>query len=117
MTGSQPTPLDIVRHAGDLDKKPPRDGALKIFTYGMLGVSALAAVGHLVLSFVREFRRTEHENGRGDRHPPASTSPLAADADTYEETSRDGKKWSQRSEVADRQPQAAHSRSHAARQH
>jgi hypothetical protein len=122
MTGSSPSPLDIVRHAGDLDKKPPRDGALKIFTYGMLAVSGLAAVGHLVLSFVREIRRAEHENARGDRHSPALTSP-PAEAATDEEERQPGKKWSHRPELADRQPQddhaqAAHSRSHShARQH
>jgi hypothetical protein len=121
MTGSSPSPIDIARHAADIDKKTPRDGALKLLTVGMLIVSGVAAVGHLVLSFVREFRRTEHENGRSDRRPPPSASP-PADADTYEEPSRDGKKWSQRPELADRQPhddhaQAAHSRSHAVRQH
>lgn len=121
MTGSSPSPLDVARHAVDIDKKPPSDGALKILTIGMLCISGLAAVGHLVLSFVRECRRTEHENERSDRRPPASTSP-PADADSHEEASSNSKKWSHRQEIAERKTdgdhaQAAHSRSHAVRQH
>src|SRR5262249_47008032 len=117
MTGSSPSPLDIARHAADMDKKAPSDRWLKILSFGMLAVSGFAAVGHLALSSVREFR---HDNARSDRRPPAAASPPEY-ADTYEEP-RDGRKWSQRSELAERKPhddhaQAAHSRSHAVRQH
>jgi hypothetical protein len=124
MTGSSPSPLDIARHTADMGKKNPGDRWLNAMTLGLLLSSGLVAVGGMVLKFWREIRGKERDNAaRSDRHTPASASPPHADADTYEETSRDGKKWSHRPELAARQPQddhaqAAHRPQHShARQH
>jgi hypothetical protein len=125
MNGSPPytNPLDVARHAQDMGKREPNDRTLKWLTVGMLLLTGVATAFHTIHTLVRDVRGRERDNGRGDRRPPAPASP-PEHADTYEdEPSSDGRKWSQRQELADRQPddhsaQAVHSRQHGhVRQH
>jgi hypothetical protein len=127
MSGSpQPNnPLDIAQKSWDMRKQSPDDKAFKWMALAMMGLAGFCATLHAVHMLVKDTRdgrrERDREKERSDRRPPASASP-PADADTYEEPSRDGKKWSHRPELVERQPQgdhaqAAHSRSHAVRQH
>jgi hypothetical protein len=128
MSGMPPhtNPLDIAQKSWDMGKQSRDDKAFKWMALAMMGLAGLGATLHAVHLFWKDTldsrREGQREKERGDRRPPASTSP-PADADTYEEASSGGsKKWSQRPEFAERQPQgdhaqAAHSRSHAVRQH
>jgi hypothetical protein len=106
-----------------MGKQSREDKAFKWMALAMMGLAGFGATLHAVHMLWKDVvgKGGEREQGRGDRRPPASARPPEY-ADTCEEASRDGKKWSQRSELAERQPQgdhaqAAHSRQHAARQH
>jgi hypothetical protein len=127
MTGSPPhtNPLDIAKQSFDMGKQSRDDKAFKLMALVMMGLAGLGATLHAVHLFWKDTldsrREAQREKERDDRRPPASTSP-PANIDTYEEASSSGTKWSQRPELAERQPhddhaQAAHSRSHVARQH
>jgi hypothetical protein len=124
MTGSSPytNPLEIARQAAELGKKEPNERSLKFLTIGLFLFTGVVTALHTVHMLWRDIRKdAERDNGKGDRRPPAIPPERA---DTYEEEpSSDGKKWSQRRELADRQPddhsaQAVHSRQHGhIRQH
>ena len=129
MTGLPPynNPLDIAKTSMDMGKKSPDDRAFKIMALVMMGLAGFGATLHAVHMLWKDTlgsrREGGRENGGGDRRPPASASPPEYADTSTEEASSNGKKWSQRPELAERQPrgdhaEAAHYPSHGhARQH
>ena len=121
MTGSPqpPNPLDIAQKSWDMGRQSREDKAFKWMALAMMGLAGFGATLHAVHMLWKDTRDNRRERdrdtGRDDRHPPAPASP-PADAD-HEETSRDGKKWSHRPELAEHQPQGDHAQAAHRPQH